>query len=189
MLHSLLTSLKNSGIFQAPTLQLPQLQMPQPMQGQQGQQGQNPLDQLRDIHLPNAITGWPPAPGWWILGLVIIVTVGITATLLIKRHQKRRFRRQAINELERIRALNLDNVTYIEALSQLIKRTLVASGTPQGKSQAQLSGDDLTALLSPELKEEHIHWLQQGKYQPASQAPDAQAMADAVKQWIRRHKL
>ncbi|MBV1912177.1 MAG: DUF4381 domain-containing protein, partial [Cycloclasticus sp.] len=28
---------------------------------------------LRDIHLPDAITWWPPAIGWWLLLAVIIV--------------------------------------------------------------------------------------------------------------------
>jgi len=39
----------------------------------------DPLAQLRDIHLPEAIGWWPPALGWWLLLalLVILIVAGI----------------------------------------------------------------------------------------------------------------
>jgi hypothetical protein len=30
------------------------------------------LAQLADIHLPEAVSFWPPAPGWWILALILL---------------------------------------------------------------------------------------------------------------------
>jgi len=36
-------------------------------------QDTDPLAGLHDIHMPEAIGWWPPAPGWWLLlGLVFI---------------------------------------------------------------------------------------------------------------------
>jgi hypothetical protein len=33
----------------------------------------DPLQDLRDVHLPDPISWWPPAFGWWmIMGLLII---------------------------------------------------------------------------------------------------------------------
>ena len=34
-----------------------------------------PNEVLRDIHLPDAISWWPPAIGWWILLILIIATI------------------------------------------------------------------------------------------------------------------
>jgi hypothetical protein len=62
----------------------------------------NPLDQLRDIHLPEPISWWPLAPGWW---FVIILVIGIFVWLsltLVKRNRLNLYRRQAIAKLNMI---------------------------------------------------------------------------------------
>ena len=33
---------------------------------------ENPLVNLKDIHLPSPVSFWPPAPGWWILAVLLI---------------------------------------------------------------------------------------------------------------------
>jgi hypothetical protein len=35
----------------------------------------DPLAELRDIHLPSAISWWPPAIGWWIVLLILILLI------------------------------------------------------------------------------------------------------------------
>jgi hypothetical protein len=49
----------------------------------------NPADSLplRDIHLPEAVSWWPPAIGWWILlilGLLLIVALAIGIRKLLQ---------------------------------------------------------------------------------------------------------
>ena len=34
---------------------------------------ENPLINLKDIHLPPAVAIWPPAPGWWIVAVVLLL--------------------------------------------------------------------------------------------------------------------
>lgn len=57
------------------------------------------LEQLRDIHLPESVSWWPLAPGWWIIiGLLLALAVlFIVRAILQKRH--RRFARYALLEL------------------------------------------------------------------------------------------
>ncbi|HCH75615.1 MAG TPA: DUF4381 domain-containing protein, partial [Pseudomonas sp.] len=37
----------------------------------------NPLDQLAPLISPDPISWWPPAPGWWLLGLVLLMALGL----------------------------------------------------------------------------------------------------------------
>ena len=62
----------------------------------------NPLDQLEPLIAPPAISAWPPAPGWWLLPIVL-------AALLwgLWRLWQRRPRRQPSNEPKLIDPLRL----------------------------------------------------------------------------------
>ncbi|KIZ35849.1 DUF4381 domain-containing protein [Stutzerimonas stutzeri] len=37
----------------------------------------NPLDQLAPLISPEPISWWPPAPGWWLLGLALLMALGL----------------------------------------------------------------------------------------------------------------
>ena len=47
------------------------------------------LEQLRDIHLPQAVHWWPPAPGWWIVAAVVLALM-----IWLSRYLQARYRRQ-----------------------------------------------------------------------------------------------
>ncbi|MBE2245178.1 MAG: DUF4381 domain-containing protein [Burkholderiaceae bacterium] len=44
---------------------------------------------LRDIHLPGAPSLWPPAPGWWLLGGLVLSLVFWIIPLLLRRRRER----------------------------------------------------------------------------------------------------
>ena len=47
------------------------------------------LEQLADIHLPGPVSFWPPAPGWWLLALLVIaLLVWLTIKALDARKQR-----------------------------------------------------------------------------------------------------
>jgi hypothetical protein len=43
----------------------------------------DPLAQLRDIHLPEAVSWWPLAIGWWLVAIVCILGLFFTLKLLL----------------------------------------------------------------------------------------------------------
>lgn len=60
--------------------------------------GSDPLAELRGIHLPDPVGFWPPAPGWWALGaLVLALAVG---AWLWTRRRRRNVARHALRELD-----------------------------------------------------------------------------------------
>lgn len=62
----------------------------------------DPLEQLRDIHLPGAIGPWPPALGWWLLALLALALIAWGLFSALKYWQANRYRAIAQQELKTI---------------------------------------------------------------------------------------
>src|SRR5690606_7958549 len=72
----------------------------------------NPLDQLEPLIAPAPINWWPPAPGWWLLALLLPVVLWGAFKLLQRLPRKAStqtadapldpLRQAALNELERL---------------------------------------------------------------------------------------
>jgi hypothetical protein len=95
---------------------------------------------LRDIHLPEPVSWWPPAPGWWLL--LILSALIITGIVLVKQLRKRRLlKRTALAELDMIRQQyqqNHDRVEVVKALSALMRRASISFY--QRENSASLTG-------------------------------------------------
>ena len=103
--------------------------------------------ELRDIHLPEAISWWPPAPGWWFLlgGLLLVVL----AVYLFRRYQKKQaLKKQVLAEFEILRDLyNKENNTsaLVQSLSILLRRACI-SFYPRSEA-ASLTGESWLQFL------------------------------------------
>lgn len=98
--------------------------------------------ELRDIHLPDAISWWPIAPGWWILLISFIVI--ISAFFIIKRiYVSKQLKRDINSELGLIKKnfQSLSNKPQLaKSLSVLLRRASI-SYYPKDDI-AGLTGDD-----------------------------------------------
>ena len=63
---------------------------------------------LRDLHLPDAIGWWPPAPGWWVVIALLAAGLGYLAWRAFLRWQFNGPRRYALRQLARYEAEYLE---------------------------------------------------------------------------------
>ena len=81
----------------------------------------DPLAQLRDIHLPPPVSLWPPAPGWWLLALMLLALLLGLSRVLWRQWQQRRLRARVLRELAALPATD-DCQALIAGVSALLKR-------------------------------------------------------------------
>lgn len=114
----------------------------------------DPLANLADIHLPDPVTNWPPAIGWWLLALLAIALVIGLIVWLVKRYRKLAFRREALAQLSEIKAQvpDSDPIAIAMELSGLLKQVAI---TVFGRHHtAGLNGDAWLQFLDEKGKTE-----------------------------------
>jgi hypothetical protein len=110
---------------------------------------------IRDLHLPEAIGWWPPAPGW--LLLLALVAAGLIWLLLryLKARARGAARREALRSLEALLEdyeAHKDAARFGAGVSALLRRTMIAYA-PRSEV-AGLTGEDW------------LRWLDKGLAQP-----------------------
>lgn len=89
----------------------------------------DPLQQLRDIHLPADPGWWPPAPGWWLLGLLLLALLVYGGIKLYQAWQRRRPIRAAralhAQYTQALKRGELPPLEYANLCNALLKRLIV----------------------------------------------------------------
>lgn len=102
---------------------------------------------LRDIHLPEAISWWPLAPGWWIL-FACFVFIFIVLLIARKIYQGRQLKRDIHAELEKIKQefeKTQNKSQLAKSLSILLRRANITYNP--GSNIAGLTGEDWLTWL------------------------------------------
>ncbi|MCP5197079.1 MAG: DUF4381 domain-containing protein [Gammaproteobacteria bacterium] len=84
----------------------------------------HPLADLRDIHFPEALPWWPPAPGWWLLAALLLIAIAAWIGVW-RRYRQGSPRRAALVELARLRTgfqSNGDATAVAVGVSLLLRR-------------------------------------------------------------------
>lgn len=157
---------------------------------------QDPLAQLRDIHLPQATGFWPPAPGWWLLAVLIITAIVVVLYLWLQHRRRNRYRRQAVAELKATQRDAQHTAEDLQQLNQLLKRTLLAS--PSAPPAAGLTGTrwlrfldasgDTTEFTSGPGQLLAVHPYAERELTDAERQQIPQ-LVSAVKRWILTHQF
>ena len=160
-------------------------------------EAEDPLSQLRDIHLPEAVTFWPPAPGWWVLLALIIVGLVFLWRHAIAAMIRRRKLASVLEELERTygkfnetaafdNKRNQAGLDYLATVNVLLKRVALVIYPEAGI--AQMSGAQWLKFLdscdeTTEFSQGAGTPLADGLYRRDFDA-DADALHTLVKTWI-----
>lgn len=155
---------------------------------------QDPLAQLRDIHLPAPVSWWPPAPGWWLLGVLLLTILIGTVWWLIRHYRVNRYRREALDRLASLQAqTGISHLQQCHALLALLRRT----------AKTAYPGRGLESTLLPEFFETLNNCCRKPVFEPSLQAqlgelpyqaePDIPGhlladLASSIQCWIKQHR-
>jgi len=102
----------------------------------------DPLQQLRDIHLPPEPSWWPPAPGWWLLVLALLTLAAVLTTKIrqrVKRQAPKRYASQLYQQLyQHYLAGELTDTQYLNQTNEILKRLVIHT---QGEAAAISASD------------------------------------------------
>lgn len=147
---------------------------------------------LRDIHLPEPVSWWPPALGWWLLAVAAVLLAVLLWRLTVWARRKlarRRLRRQALEELERIQRdfeAAGSAARPMEELSILLRRVALTVSPEPGV--AGHTGSEWVNWLRrtgpDDLDGNALQALLEAPYHPAPEAPP-RPVFQAARCWIR----
>jgi hypothetical protein len=104
----------------------------------------DPLAELRGIHLPDPISWWPLAPGWWVLIIIFIGGLSWALWQLLKSYNNNLYRRQAMAQLLQIKHdLNLTSTQRLVMILETLKQAVNSAYPDQ-----HFSSRDLAAFLN-----------------------------------------
>lgn len=149
------------------------------------------LSQLKDIHLPPAISNFPIAYGWWV-SFVIALAMIIAAIYLFKKQRKKSaIKREALvllKEHYEEYKKDKDQKKFLQQCNQILKRYCITH-YPHAVS---LSGHNWANFLicysqKTAFSDEIINALSEGIYQPSCQY-NADDLYNTCVSWLKNNK-
>jgi hypothetical protein len=144
---------------------------------------------IADIHIPNGVSAWPPAIGWWLLALLILL--GITGMVMgYKKYRKKwGYRNAALTLLASHKDNHIDNT---HAVINILKRTAMTAYPEQ--NIRSLHGDAWITCLNQQTKErlftgDIAAFLVLAQYQHTDNmhTVDHPTLYKACQRWIKTH--
>lgn len=153
------------------------------------------LSQLADIHLPEPVSFWPPAPGWWILAILLIVAGILTWRWYQRSFARREVCRQALLELDRCLTDYAEHsdagdeakLRYVNAVNSVLRRVALVHFPDSGV--ASLGGREWVDFIqengdSSGLDDELAGALSFGRFQTRCNV-DVDALDNLGRTWIK----
>ena len=153
--------------------------------------GQDPLAALHPLREPALVGWWPPAPGWWLLALIMLIGTMWCGFLIWRQRRRNAYRRIARRQLAAIQEQfqrDGDTNHCVAAVNALLKSVAVTA-YPR-RQVASISGKEWLALINEPLDpQNHLDqsYLSALYSNQAGSLPIEQVIASADR-WIGLHR-
>jgi hypothetical protein len=101
---------------------------------------------IDEIILPDTISWWPTAPGWQVLGVLVVVLLAVQASRWVKRWWHNRYRREALKQLAAVQQQADMQLQDVVAVLPYYMKVTALQAYPR-KDIASLSGNDWLLFL------------------------------------------
>lgn len=146
--------------------------------------------------VPDSIQWLPLAPGWYLLGLIVVMLAAWKMYEALKKYQANAYRREALSRQQwlnkKLANGELSTKTYLQSLRQLIKATALRA-YPRTEVAA-LSGSDWQVFLNSKIDKacfsDATQKLMDATVYQQQYEPDQQLLKDfssSVSRWITQH--
>lgn len=154
------------------------------------------LAQLADIHLPEPVSFWPPAPGWWLLALLLLIGIAYLAYRLQQARIRRKIVAFAMAELDKCYQslasstetdANLRQLRYVNEVNSVLRRVALVH-YPQA-NVASLAGQAWVDFIrqkgdSSLLDDDIAKALSHGRFQTRCEV-DVEALHALAQAWVK----
>lgn len=147
---------------------------------------QSIVAQLEPLRTPQAIGWWPPAPGWWVLALLLLAALaalGRWAWRLYRRGAPLRQARARLAEIAQSAATAEERVARLAALQRQVAIRVAGRGACAG-----LTGAEWSAFLNRLPRGERRYFddaLAELPYRPEVREDESARALNATRDWLR----
>lgn len=148
------------------------------------------LDQLHTIVVPQPVSMWPPAVGWWILAALLLALLAYAILAVLRRRRYRLYRLEACAELDRLPDTPAPELA--QQVSALLKRAALTAYPDDRNRIAGLYGTEWVRFLNhtcqqPAFSEISTRLLS-GEVYRAAPTVDTRGLKQEAANWLKNHR-
>ena len=154
--------------------------------------GNYAIQGIVEIEMPDPVSLAPQTPGWWCLGVLVLVLIAVRVRRRYRRWLDDRYRREAIEVLESLRRrTSAGDLEALREIAALLRAVACSAGvdrefkTLRGEAWAEvLRGMAPGSEALPIARLDHL------AYAPLRQDDlrEAESLIERVREWVLRHE-
>lgn len=157
------------------------------------------LSQMSDVITPEPVGLWPPAPGWWLLALLLFILLAVSVLAIWRHRRQNRYKKFALAELDAIQRNfsgfgdDHGNAELAQAVNAVLKKTALNAYPHSRNRLAALYGRQWLVFLDraakkPAPQKPDENWIEKMYQSFASgEAIDRVALQHYARHWVRYH--